>query len=476
MRKERFCYWLPRFSLSVVVVGIIQDAVDTTSVLVKHIDIRFKLLRRLGLPEPGSSAAEIGVWNGDFSEQILDHLRPKRLYLVDPWQHDPRYPKRRYGSADEDSMENRYHSVRKRFRHRSEVVILREDSREVWNKIGPLDWVYVDGNHSFEYVLADLEGAHSRLKPGGILAGDDCHIPPDNRWPGVFAAVMAFLRSGKGRGYEVLALQHRQFVLRKPEQPVRELRGSVPNESRRLVAVLSQPRSGTHLLRNLLNSHPDIRCIGELFHPSTPVRAIERFPADTPASSVLDGLFDDKASQNRHLGFPVHDAAGRRRGRFHWNHGVLLDKRPAPLLVWLTRRNKLAQYASWLAALDSQNWADYTGPNPAGSEVPPRKPVGPFAPEPEDFARWIRREETIRSELRKVLSPLPSVEIVYEDLCKNPVQECSRIFAVLQIAPHPVETPTNPIRGYRLPEIFTNYEDLVRVYAREHERTLTADG
>lgn len=32
-----------------------------------------------------SRCAEIGVWRGDFSQQLLDKLMPVELHLVDPW-------------------------------------------------------------------------------------------------------------------------------------------------------------------------------------------------------------------------------------------------------------------------------------------------------------------------------------------------------------------------------------------------------
>jgi hypothetical protein len=35
------------------------------------------------------------------------------------------------------------------------------------------DWVYVDGNHSYDYVMRDLQLCRMKVKPGGIIAGDD---------------------------------------------------------------------------------------------------------------------------------------------------------------------------------------------------------------------------------------------------------------------------------------------------------------
>ena len=37
------------------------------------------------------------------------------------------------------------------------------------------DWVYIDGNHSYEAVRQDLELYWRKLKPGGYIVCDDYH-------------------------------------------------------------------------------------------------------------------------------------------------------------------------------------------------------------------------------------------------------------------------------------------------------------
>ena len=43
--------------------------------------------------------AEIGVWEGDFSQPILDRTQPAKLHLIDPWryQQDITYKDSLYG-------------------------------------------------------------------------------------------------------------------------------------------------------------------------------------------------------------------------------------------------------------------------------------------------------------------------------------------------------------------------------------------
>ena len=36
-----------------------------------------------------------------------------------------------------------------------------------------IDFLFVDGNHEYEYVLEDLRNYYPKVKPGGIICGDD---------------------------------------------------------------------------------------------------------------------------------------------------------------------------------------------------------------------------------------------------------------------------------------------------------------
>ena len=40
-----------------------------------------------------------------------------------------------------------------------------------------LDWIYVDGDHSYEGCLKDLNNAKEIVKPGGLILGDDYGWP-----------------------------------------------------------------------------------------------------------------------------------------------------------------------------------------------------------------------------------------------------------------------------------------------------------
>ena len=122
--------------------------------------------------------AEIGVWRGDFSAWLLRHAKPTRLHLIDPWEHrsEPGYEHAMFARNDESQMELIYRGVRERFAReiaRGQVVVHRAPSAMAVPVLPPLDWVYIDGDHTYEGVSADLRLCWARLPPNGRVAGDD---------------------------------------------------------------------------------------------------------------------------------------------------------------------------------------------------------------------------------------------------------------------------------------------------------------
>src|SRR4029077_17877878 len=56
---------------------------------------------------------------------------------------------------------------------RGEVVIHRAPSVVAVAELPALDWVYIDGDHTYEGVWADLRSCWTKLSRGGCMAGDD---------------------------------------------------------------------------------------------------------------------------------------------------------------------------------------------------------------------------------------------------------------------------------------------------------------
>jgi hypothetical protein len=127
----------------------------------------------------GGCAAEIGVADGRFSVQILQHASPERLYLIDYWRsgrrahgYFPGFHKRGQTARGD------YEVVQQSFAEEisaGHVHLLRGCSWEQLALIpdGSLNWVYLDAAHDFDSVVRDLNAVRPKLRPGGIVAGHD---------------------------------------------------------------------------------------------------------------------------------------------------------------------------------------------------------------------------------------------------------------------------------------------------------------
>ena len=113
-----------------------------------------------------SVCAEIGVFEGDFSEQILKIVKPKKLYLIDPW------PK------EESKWEKKYLKVLNRFQSEikdGRVVVFRYFSHDVIEKFDDdfFDWIYLDGGHSHDNLIEQFSDYFPKIKSNGFVTGDD---------------------------------------------------------------------------------------------------------------------------------------------------------------------------------------------------------------------------------------------------------------------------------------------------------------
>ena len=185
----------------------------------------------MNLIKKGSIGAEIGVWEGSTSAGFLKQ-QPKLLYLVDPWAvsgydearaaQDPTHDHERYlktyrklaGSDNEESF-NKYYDkvyarVKKRFEDNPVVQIKRMTSTEFFKSYegDKLDWVYIDGDHSYTAVKSDLKGALKILKKGGLILGDDFHWDSKLDKGGVKKATEEF---AKKNGLEIHKHKGNQF-------------------------------------------------------------------------------------------------------------------------------------------------------------------------------------------------------------------------------------------------------------------------
>lgn len=166
---------------------------------------------------PSSSIfAEIGVAKGTFSKQIMKHINPAELYLVDPWiyQDRPDYVMDGTNVSNEEG-DRRYAHLVEHFSDVSEgqkVTLMREFSYDVVSQFeeNSLDAVYIDAMHTYEAAKRDLLDFSGVVKEGGLIAGHDFtnSVFAKRKNFGVVQAVTEFT---KEPGYSVLAVTNENY-------------------------------------------------------------------------------------------------------------------------------------------------------------------------------------------------------------------------------------------------------------------------
>lgn len=143
--------------------------------------------------------AELGVAAGKLTYNLITPLcNPVEYHLIDIWKHDT-------NELKDVKRKKQY----KETKSRAKIIhkIHRDDSVKVMSTFPDnyFDWVYVDGEHSYEGCLRDLEICRLKVKDDGYIAGHDFEIfkSEDKRRWGVVKAVTDFC---KKHNYELTHL------------------------------------------------------------------------------------------------------------------------------------------------------------------------------------------------------------------------------------------------------------------------------
>ncbi len=171
---------------------------------------------------PGGIGAEIGVFWAHFAEVLVAEFEPSKLYLVDPWHrlHGVAYPNwGRYTNFGKLTTAETLDRARVLEIKYPGIVDVRIDYGAAFMATMPdqhFDWVYLDAHHAYDDVMQDLTAIWPKLRPGGVIMGDDYFTDPTSQHAGVKRAVDTF---AVDRGLEVVFEQRNQFVLRMPQDP-----------------------------------------------------------------------------------------------------------------------------------------------------------------------------------------------------------------------------------------------------------------
>ena len=107
----------------------------------------------------GATCAEVGIWRCDYSKKIMNITQPAKLHLID-------IDAEAIGCANAEfgrEIASGRVSV-----HLGDSAATLESMPERY-----FDWIYIDGDHSYEGVKRDLGAARPKLREGGLLAMND---------------------------------------------------------------------------------------------------------------------------------------------------------------------------------------------------------------------------------------------------------------------------------------------------------------
>lgn len=156
---------------------------------------------------------EIGVDRGDLSESLLRCLPGLMLHMVDPWTaYEPDSHYRSTGDVRSKRNSRKwlkvFRQVVKRTKFAENRIHIHKATSEDVAKNGPieeksLDFVFIDGDHSFEGCLDDIRLWLPYVKKDGIIGGHDWDNPRCGRIrDGVERAVKKVCEED-GREYEL---------------------------------------------------------------------------------------------------------------------------------------------------------------------------------------------------------------------------------------------------------------------------------
>ena len=113
------------------------------------------------------TGAEIGVDRALNAIEMFDCIPDLFLYLIDPWK--GRAARRSY------SRRRRYANAMKRLEPYICKRVIKETSLKASLEIpdGSLDFVYIDGNHEYDFAMLDTIIWIPKIRSGGIISGHD---------------------------------------------------------------------------------------------------------------------------------------------------------------------------------------------------------------------------------------------------------------------------------------------------------------
>lgn len=157
--------------------------------------VKLNISRRVGLIDKFKelkykAGVEVGTDHGGYAKNICERYPELTLFTIDPWL--------AYTEGDEvksqEEVDKIFEYARQTLEPYDNCLVIRKTSMDAVQdfKLGSIDFVFIDGNHEYEYVKEDIEEWSKIVKPGGIICGHD-YKKDDGRKYGVIEAVNEYV-------------------------------------------------------------------------------------------------------------------------------------------------------------------------------------------------------------------------------------------------------------------------------------------
>jgi len=127
---------------------------------------------------------EVGCFRGVSSEVFLLH-KPKEMHFVDLWGKDSNYTESNWAldasHKNWDSIKSEFEKRIEPYKETTDIIVHHKSSKEASKNIADkyFDFIYIDGDHSYNAVKADISHWLPKLSEGGYFCGHDYTTTPD---------------------------------------------------------------------------------------------------------------------------------------------------------------------------------------------------------------------------------------------------------------------------------------------------------
>jgi len=154
--------------------------------------------------------AEIGVFKGEFSKELISMIKPREIHFIDLWwsEYGEYFPD--WGAyTDHGKLKTRdaYSMTETHIQYADykpeEVKIHVGDDLDILQSFADntFDWVYLDSSHEYHHTKKELAILENKVKNSGFICGHDWHPKAGQPHHGVYLAINEFCEASN---WEVL--------------------------------------------------------------------------------------------------------------------------------------------------------------------------------------------------------------------------------------------------------------------------------